>query len=74
MFESSIALFKATQIKRDESDIQSLTKVLYHQKTFQRNHFSAFVVAYMNLVEKNCVNEPSIFIFVILSLFYATKT
>jgi len=36
-FESSTAFFKATgtQIKRDESNFQSLTKVLYHQKPFQ---------------------------------------
>jgi len=34
-FESSTAFFKATQVKRDESDLQSLTKVLYHQKPFQ---------------------------------------
>jgi len=35
MFEFSTAFFKATQTKRDESDFQSLTKVLYHQKPFQ---------------------------------------
>jgi len=29
------SLFKAIQIKRAESDLQSLTKVLNHQKPFQ---------------------------------------
>jgi len=28
-----ISQIKIIQIKRDESDLQSLTKVLYHQKT-----------------------------------------
>jgi len=35
MFESLTAFIKITQIKRDESDSQSLTKVLYHQKPLQ---------------------------------------
>jgi len=34
-FESSTAFIKATQIKRDESDSQSRTKVLYHQRPLQ---------------------------------------
>jgi len=34
-FESSTAFIKATQIKRDESNSQNLTKVLYPQKPFQ---------------------------------------
>jgi len=34
-FESTTAFIKATQIKRDESDSQSLTKVLYHQNPLQ---------------------------------------
>jgi len=33
---TSIAFFKATQIKRNESNLQSLTKVLNHQKPFQK--------------------------------------
>jgi len=32
-FESTTTFIKATQIKRDESDCQSLTKVLYYQTT-----------------------------------------
>jgi len=36
-FESTTDFIKATQIKRDESDSQSLTKVLYHQKLLQIN-------------------------------------
>jgi len=35
MFESITAFIKATEIKRDESDSQSLTKALYHQKPLQ---------------------------------------
>jgi len=34
--QSSTAFIKAIQIKRDESDFQSLTKILYHQKPFQK--------------------------------------
>jgi len=33
IFESSPAFFKATQIKRDESDLQSLTKLMFFHKT-----------------------------------------
>jgi len=36
MFEST-TFFKVTQIKRDESDFQSYSKVLYHQKPFEMN-------------------------------------
>jgi len=42
MFESSTTFIKATQIKRDESDSQNLTKVLYHQKLLQIFLFSLF--------------------------------
>jgi len=35
MFESTTTFIKVTQMKRDESDSQSLTKVLYHQKPLQ---------------------------------------
>jgi len=35
MLESSTAFFKITQIKRDKSDFQSFSKVLYHQKPLQ---------------------------------------
>jgi len=35
-FESSTAFIKATEIKRDESDSQNLTTVLYHKKPLQR--------------------------------------
>jgi len=34
-FESLTAFIKTTQIKRDESDSLSITKVLYHQKPLQ---------------------------------------
>jgi len=40
MFESLTSFFKATQIKRDESDIQSLTKVLSHQKPLKNHNFT----------------------------------
>jgi len=33
--DRGVTFIKATQIKRDESDSQSLTKVLYHQKPLQ---------------------------------------
>jgi len=35
IFKATQAFFKATQIKRDESDFQSLIKVQYDQKSFQ---------------------------------------
>jgi len=35
-FESSTAFIKATQIKTDEFDSQSIIKVLYHQKPLQK--------------------------------------
>jgi len=35
MFESTTAYIKATQVKRDEFDSQSLIKDIYHQKPLQ---------------------------------------
>jgi len=42
-FEPSVAFVKVTQIKRDESDSQSLTKILYHQKPLRMSIFFAFL-------------------------------
>jgi len=42
-FATSTAFFRTTQIKRDESDSQKLTTVLYHQKTFQINDYCSLV-------------------------------